>query len=78
MANLKIISNPDNCTGCRVCQLICSFVYYQEFNPSKSNIIILDEYELTPIIKFSEECNNCGQCAKNCLYGALTLVGDTN
>ncbi|NHJ23291.1 MAG: 4Fe-4S dicluster domain-containing protein [Candidatus Lokiarchaeota archaeon] len=78
MESVNIIINQSNCTGCRVCQLICSFLYHNEFNPSKANIQIIEEYELTPIIKFMTQCNHCGQCARNCLYDALKLeVDDT-
>jgi Fe-S-cluster-containing dehydrogenase component len=78
MESFKIIVNQNKCTGCRICQLICSFLHCNEFNPTKANIHILNEYELTPIITFSEKCNHCGQCVKNCLYGALKLeVEDT-
>ncbi len=78
MEPVNIIINQSNCTGCRVCQLICSFLYYNEFNPSKANIQIIEEFELTPIIKFTTQCKHCGQCARNCLYDALKLeVDDT-
>jgi Fe-S-cluster-containing dehydrogenase component len=76
METFNIIVNQNNCTGCKVCELICSFLYQNEFNPSKANIRIIDEYELTPVIEFTEQCNHCGQCARNCLYGALKLEGD--
>jgi ferredoxin len=76
MKALKITVNESKCTSCRICQLVCSSLYHHEFNPTKANIIISHEYELIPTIEFSELCNNCGQCAKNCLYGALNLEGD--
>ena len=76
METFSIIVDPSKCTGCRICQFICSSLYHHEFNPSKSYIIILDEYELSPTIQFSDKCNHCGQCARNCLYGALKLEGE--
>jgi Fe-S-cluster-containing dehydrogenase component len=76
METLKIIVDQNKCTGCRICQFICSSLHNHEFNPSKAYIVILDEYEISPIIQFSDECNNCGQCARNCLYGALKLESE--
>ncbi|NQT74479.1 MAG: 4Fe-4S dicluster domain-containing protein [Chloroflexi bacterium] len=32
----RIIWNPEKCTGCRICEAICSFVKEGEFNPVKS------------------------------------------
>jgi len=76
METYRITVNQNRCTGCRICQFICSSLYHNEFNPSKAYIIISDEYELSTTIQFSDQCNNCGQCAKNCLYGALKLESD--
>jgi len=74
MINNKINVEAEKCVGCRVCQLTCSFLYYNSFNPSKSRIKVFDIYGLVPIIEFTEECVQCGECAKNCLYGALVLI----
>ncbi|TFG25595.1 MAG: hypothetical protein EU533_01015 [Promethearchaeota archaeon] len=70
----KIKINPEKCVGCRICQLTCSFTYYQTFNPSKARIKINDLYGLIPKIEFTEECVQCGKCANNCLYGALEII----
>ncbi|MFW9952622.1 MAG: 4Fe-4S dicluster domain-containing protein [Candidatus Thorarchaeota archaeon] len=75
MKNSKITVYPEKCTSCRMCQLICSFTYHQEFNIGKSNIMIINEYDLTPVIQFLNTCSKCALCVKNCLYGALNLEG---
>ncbi|GAI36780.1 unnamed protein product, partial [marine sediment metagenome] len=56
-----------------ICKLWCSYTYYKMFIPSKANLEIKNKYGLKPKIKFLDTCNKCGQCAKNCLYGALTI-----
>lgn len=74
MSNNKITVDTEKCVGCRICQLTCSFLYYKNFNPSKSRIKIIEVYGLTPIIEFTDECIQCGECVNNCLYGALELI----
>ncbi|MFX0071719.1 MAG: 4Fe-4S dicluster domain-containing protein [Candidatus Hermodarchaeota archaeon] len=70
---MEIIINEDKCVGCRICQLICSSLYQKKFAPHEAYIQIKDAYELKPQILFLEGCNHCGQCARHCLYGALTI-----
>jgi len=68
--NPKIIVHEENCTGCLICQLHCSFTYTKAFNPSKSYILV-ERHNHENSISFKDECNDCGICAKYCLYGAL-------
>ena len=70
---IEIIIHEDKCTGCRICQLICSFIYQKKFAPAMAFIQIEDAYELAPKIFYLEGCTQCGQCARHCLYGALEL-----
>ena len=68
-----IIIHENNCTGCLICQLWCSYVHTKRFNPSEANIQIVNGHGLKPRISFLDECDNCGQCAQHCLYGTLEL-----
>jgi NAD-dependent dihydropyrimidine dehydrogenase PreA subunit len=70
---LEILVHEDNCTGCRICQLICSSIYEKKFAPETAFIQIRDFYQLSPTIHFSEKCTKCGQCVSHCLYGALEI-----
>lgn len=70
---LNIIIHEYKCTGCRICQLMCSSIYQKKFAPTEAFIQIIDEYGLTPKISFLEGCIKCGQCARHCLYGALEI-----
>jgi len=50
---------PERCTGCLVCELVCSFYHTKEFNPERSRIDILRDEENginIPVI--------CRQCAR--------------
>ena len=66
----EIIINEKKCSGCLMCQLKCSYLFHKEFNPSKANIII-DASNIFPKISFLEDCKECWECVKICLYGAL-------
>ncbi|MHA1490261.1 MAG: 4Fe-4S dicluster domain-containing protein [Promethearchaeota archaeon] len=69
----NIIINEDECVGCRICQLWCSYIHKKVFNPSEAYIQVNNVYDLKPKISFLDGCTNCGQCVEYCLYGALTL-----
>jgi NAD-dependent dihydropyrimidine dehydrogenase PreA subunit len=68
-----VIAYPDNCTGCLICQLRCSWRFEKAFNPAKAAIqvrrLVEDEREFA--ITFTERCDNCGICSRYCPYGAL-------
>lgn len=69
-----VLLNVEKCTGCRICQLRCSFRYLAEFNPLKSYIVINREHGVrTGSIEFTDDCTWCGECARYCVYGALEL-----
>lgn len=68
-----ILVEPDKCTGCRICEMICSFKNSSEnsFNPSQSRIRIIKNEELgvdLPIL-----CLHCQDplCADVCPMGAI-------
>ena len=68
-----ITVNSSQCTGCLICQLRCSFRFERAFNPAIARIKVLrannsdNEFE----VLFTDECDNCGICARFCPYGAL-------
>lgn len=71
---LEILIHPEECVGCRICQLNCSFIYNKKYSLTLSRIKIHEIYGLIPKIEFSEDCAKCGQCAYHCLYGALEII----
>ncbi|MFX0044166.1 MAG: hypothetical protein ACFE8L_14730 [Candidatus Hodarchaeota archaeon] len=70
---INIEIHEEKCTGCIICKLWCSYTHYKMFNPSIAHLDIKDKYGLTPKITFLNNCTNCGQCARHCLYGALII-----
>ncbi len=70
----------DLCTGCRLCQLICSLENTKEFNPKKANINVthIDEHgTYIPVLDCDEsKCltkstNEKPKCVQVCAPGAL-------
>ncbi|MCD6569757.1 MAG: hypothetical protein J7L53_03545 [Deltaproteobacteria bacterium] len=73
MNKFKIEATPERCTGCLICQLVCSEIYTKRFNPSMARIKV-DILGVDCLISFTEECNECGVCVDHCLYGALKKI----
>ncbi len=72
----QMIAKPAECRVCYMCQLVCSLKQDRTFNPSKAYIEISSATkpsgELDVGISFTDECDNCGLCAKYCVYDALS------
>lgn len=62
----------DRCTGCRLCQLVCSVTNFSENNPKKAGIRVVSKlftdarYDVTV-------CDQCGTCADVCPVGAINM-----
>ncbi len=63
--------NVDICTGCRLCELICSLVKERESNPAKSRIH--NEFYLMEGMRVPRVCINCVDpaCVTSCPTEAL-------
>lgn len=74
-SKFKILVESTKCVRCLTCALNCSFSRIGVFNPMKAYIRVSDPYpfDSVPEISFTEECDNCGICARSCPYGALNL-----
>ncbi|MHB8830392.1 MAG: 4Fe-4S dicluster domain-containing protein [Syntrophales bacterium] len=64
--------NSDKCTGCRLCELVCSVMHEGSSNPAKSRIQIVkweDEGRYVPMI-----CQQCedAPCQSVCPVGAIS------
>ena len=71
--------NPDLCTGCRICEIVCSFQKSAEFNPFKTGIwISRDEEKGIDVPVFCRHCKN-PPCVEACPveYGK-PIVKDEN
>ena len=76
MAKKKVVlqegSFPSQCSGCRMCELICSFTHYKVFNPSLSRIRVTTcESEF---IDFPVTCRHCANppCQRVCPVEAIS------
>ncbi len=68
----NILIMADKCTGCRTCELACSFHHHRELNPSKSRIkvnIFHEDFFFYPSV-----CNQCEDawCVSICPNHALS------
>ncbi|MDD5425069.1 MAG: 4Fe-4S dicluster domain-containing protein [candidate division Zixibacteria bacterium] len=73
----RLIVNPNLCTGCRTCELACSFTHMVGGKPGLSRIYPLDggfKDLYVPVV-----CLQCEDpaCAKSCLVDAITRNPET-
>ena len=78
MVSVRVAVIPSRCTGCRVCELVCSEVHEGTFQPSKARIQVLSFDETVqdvPII-----CQQCvdAPCLEACPLEALSRDIKTN
>lgn len=69
-----IILDADACTGCRVCELICSMAKHGEYNPKKSYIRVIANSDFgvyLPVLLTN--CDFCGKCTEWCPNQAISL-----
>ena len=73
----RIVWDRDKCTGCRVCEAICSFVNEGEFNPVKSRIkalLSVDRQIRYKVVVFCLQCEEA-YCKAVCPVGAIIENG---
>ena len=73
MGKYRIESHPENCTGCRRCQLACSDLHTKTFNPSMARIRV-KMVGTQCSITFIQECEECGICVDDCFFGSLQKI----
>ena len=68
----QLMIKPEKCTGCRTCELVCSFGHYEQFNPKMSNVTVM-EYDAAAIA-IPVMCLQCEEacCMKVCPVKAIT------
>ncbi len=69
---MKLVAIEDNCSGCRVCQVVCSLENFGEVNPSKAALGIKGLFPAPGKYEI-ELCDQCGKCAEACPTDAIYL-----
>lgn len=79
MSISKILSiNPKKCTGCRMCEVMCSFFHEKECNPSLSRVHIIKwERKGIDIPVVCQQCEDA-PCMTACPVKALNRDPATN
>jgi Fe-S-cluster-containing dehydrogenase component len=72
-----LIVDHDKCTGCKVCEIICSLYKEDEVNPMKSRVHVVSwETEGTDIPMICHQCEKA-PCAEICPVQAIARDPDT-
>lgn len=68
------VVRPENCSGCSICQLACSFRNGPDrsFQPAAAHLRVLRVGGMNRFrVEFTPDCNGCGLCAVHCAYGVF-------
>lgn len=81
-----LVVDPDKCTGCKVCEMICSLHHENEINPMKSRIHVISwENEGIDVPMICQQCENppcdavcpVNAISRNIETGAMVIDEDT-
>ncbi|MBU7033113.1 MAG: 4Fe-4S binding protein [Theionarchaea archaeon] len=64
-----IEADDEACIGCRTCEIVCALFLFNESNPEKSAIRIVQSETGYEVLV----CNQCGECIGACPEGALSM-----
>ena len=72
MKHQYILCDPDKCTGCRICEFVCSAVKEGRFHVEMSRIRVAQP---TPTMAMSIACRFCenAPCISSCPRDALSF-----
>ena len=71
-----LYADPLECTGCRICELLCSFYHERVLNPKKARLRVV---RLEPGIDKPIACRHCEKpkCVEVCPVEAIRVVRKT-
>ena len=67
---MKIKATKEKCTGCKLCQQICTIEHFAEINPKKAAIGIEAQFP-EPGYFVPKVCVQCGKCMEACPVDAI-------
>lgn len=74
----RIFANADRCSGCRLCEMACSFSHENAFGSSTSRITVVKEdifgFDLPKVCWHCNPCNAMENCPENALERKLGLI----
>lgn len=64
---------PEQCSGCKLCELVCAIKHFEKNNPKKSAIRVMVTYP-HPVARMPVVCSQCkiAACAQVCPVNALS------
>jgi len=71
-----VVSNPEKCSGCGLCEYVCSMANEKTFNPDKSRIRITRLGLLTNVAVSCRKCED-PLCVASCPKNALSQEENT-
>jgi carbon-monoxide dehydrogenase iron sulfur subunit len=69
---MALVIDPGKCTGCKQCELACSYEKEGEFNPAKSRIRVFDFHQDARFVPYT--CTQCDEawCQQACPVNAIS------
>jgi len=69
----KLVVIPEQCSGCKICELTCAIEHFNVNNPKKSAIRVIVTYP-HPVVRMPIVCSQCknAPCANACPVDALS------
>ena len=76
LSHLRLVAEPEKCTGCQICEIVCASENNLSRNDSKIRILRMEELGVyIPVIRI--DCSLCGggtMCTRFCPTGAIRFV----
>ncbi len=71
----KLTVIPEECSGCRICELVCAIRHFGVNNPKKAAIRVLVTYP-HPVVRMPIVCSQCKEptCAQVCPTDSLRWI----
>ena len=66
---MKIAIDYEKCSGCKICEQICTFSHEKEFNPRRARIKVV--HTVREGLSIPKTCNQCQECISVCPEEAI-------